>query len=129
MDSGPSPRPDQAGYNEPCGLAADVTTKLVKILGKKMTALVGRVNDVRTVEGWMNGRDVDGTLDLERLRLVLRIAEMIHAREDKRVVQAWFMGLNPQLGDRSPARVLRDGDLLTDGKDVLNAAHGFLSGE
>jgi len=27
------------------------------------------------------------------------------------VVQAWFQGLNPQLEDRSPARLLREGDL------------------
>ena len=41
------------------------------------------------------------------------------------VVQAWFQGLNPQLDDRSPARLLREGELHEVGPEVLSAARAF----
>jgi hypothetical protein len=44
------------------------------------------------------------------------------------VVQAWFQGLNPHLDDRSPARLLREGDLAEVGPMVLAAARAFQVG-
>ena len=44
------------------------------------------------------------------------------------MVQAWFMGLNPELDDAVPMTVLREGDLQRDGKRVLNAARAFIAG-
>jgi len=41
------------------------------------------------------------------------------------VVQAWFTGLHPVLGDRSPARVLRKDNLDQAGPQVLAAARQF----
>jgi hypothetical protein len=124
-------RPDLAAYYETARLKPwEIVTDLAGILGKKMTALLAGVKDTRTVDAWMiAGHDETGRkFDVERLRLALRIAKMLRAHDDKRVVQAWFMGLNPQLGDRSPARLLRDGDLHKDGEDVLGAARAFLIG-
>jgi hypothetical protein len=123
------PRPDLAAHNEITRMLPDaIVSGLAEILGKKMTALLAGVKDVRTVDAWIGGREAGRKFDIERLRLALRIAKMLRGRDDKRVVQAWFMGLNPQLGDRSPARLLRDGDLLSDGEDVLRAARAFLIG-
>jgi len=39
--------------------------------------------------------------------------------------RAWFQGLNPQLEDRSPARLLREGDLDEGGLPVLSGARSF----
>jgi hypothetical protein len=50
---------------------------------------------------------------------------VITARDSKEVAQAWFQGLNPLLDDRSPARLLRDGDLEEVGPQVLTAARQF----
>jgi hypothetical protein len=44
------------------------------------------------------------------------------------VAQAWFQGLNPQLEDRSPARLLREGDLDDVGPQILAAARAFAVG-
>ena len=44
------------------------------------------------------------------------------------IAQAWFQGLNPQLGDRSPLRLLREGDLDEVGPEVIGAARAFLAG-
>jgi hypothetical protein len=41
------------------------------------------------------------------------------------VAQAWFQGLNPQLHDRSPARLLREGELDEVGPQVVAAARAF----
>jgi hypothetical protein len=39
-------------------------------------------------------------------------------------VRAWFLGLNPQLDDQSPAQSIRIGEF----RDVLVAAKAFLAG-
>lgn len=53
---------------------------------------------------------------------------MLGEQDGPRVVQAWFTGLNPQLEDRSPARLLREGNLDEVGPPVLGAARAFLAG-
>jgi hypothetical protein len=45
------------------------------------------------------------------LRFALRIALPIPNADSASIAQAWFQGLIPQLDDRAPARLLRDGDL------------------
>ncbi len=122
-------RPDLAAYHEIVRMEpAVVVRELADILGKKITAFLAGVKDTRTVDAWIAGRPEGRKFDVERLRLALRIAKMILAVDDKRVAQAWFGGLNPQLGDRSPARLLRDGDPLVDGEHILSAARAFLAG-
>ena len=46
------------------------------------------------------------------------------AEESPHTVRAWFLGLNPQLDDESPAQSIREGDF----RDVLVAAKAFLAG-
>lgn len=124
------PRPDLAAYNATLRMKPQqIVSELVDVIGKKMTALIGGVKDLRTVDAYIEGRGEESArkFDIERLRLALRIAKMLREQDDKSVVQAWFMGLNPQLGDRSPARLLRDGE-PEDREAVLSAARAFLVG-
>ena len=58
----------------------------------------------------------------------LQVALLLSEQDSPRVVQAWFQGLNPHLEDRSPARLLRDGELDEVGPLVLAAARAFLVG-
>jgi hypothetical protein len=53
---------------------------------------------------------------------------MVAASDGREFAQAWFQGLNPQLDDRSPARLLREGDLDEVGPLVVSAARAFLVG-
>jgi hypothetical protein len=53
---------------------------------------------------------------------------MIAGFDSTAVVQAWLMGLNPELNDEVPIRLLPEGDLNIDGKRVLNAARAFVAG-
>ena len=52
-------------------------------------------------------------------------ATLLAERDSNQVVQAWFQGLNPALGDRSPARLLREGAVDEVGPQVLTAARQF----
>jgi hypothetical protein len=68
---------------------------------------------------------VQDKTDEYRLRLAYQVAALIAEKDSPAVVQAWFQGLNPQLEDRSPARMLREGDLDEVGPLVLTAARSF----
>ena len=122
-------RPDLEIYTKILRMEPDeVVRGLVAILGKKMTAYLAQVKDTRTIDAWMEpGRPADEArrLDVGRLRLALRIARLLAANDSNNTVQAWFGGLNPELGDRNPAELLRLGQ---DDEAVLGAARAFVSG-
>ena len=126
-----SARPDLAIYEEIMRMEPhEIVGGLVGILGKKITAYLAGVKDTRTVDAWLEpGRTEDESrrLDFARLRIALRVAKLLATRESDGVVQAWFGGLNPQLSDRNPSRLLRDGK-AADQEAVLNAARAFVVG-
>jgi hypothetical protein len=100
--------------------------ELRDLLGAKLVAYIGGVKETRAVRQWAEGtRQVQGPSDELRLRLAYQAATLIAERDGPQVAQAWFQGLNPQLEDRSPARLLREGDLDEVGPAVLNAARAF----
>lgn len=122
------PRPDLLAYREATTLDfPKLITELTTILGKKLTAYIASVKDTRAIERWMAGSEPYKGVD-ERLRLAYRLAKMISDHEGPRVVQAWFTGLNPELEDRVPARLLRESDLEAVGPEILGAARAFLAG-
>jgi hypothetical protein len=105
---------------------AELVTELRDMLGAKLVAYLASVKETRAVRQWAEGtREIGNPSDAERLRIAYRAARMVIERDSKKVAQAWFQGLNPFLDDRSPARVLRDGDVETDGARVIAAARQF----
>jgi hypothetical protein len=122
------PRPDLLAYREATTLAfPKLVEELTKIIGKKLTAYISSVKDARAVERWIAGSEPYKGVE-ERLRLAYRLAKMISDHEGSRVVQAWFTGLNPELNDRVPIRLLREEDVQTVGPEILGAARAFLAG-
>jgi len=89
----------------------------------------GSVRETRAVSRWAGGTREPSAEVQNRLRVALQIAVTIAASETPRIAQAWFQGLNPQLDDRSPARLLREGDIDEVGPAAITAAHAFLIGE
>lgn len=107
----------------------EAVAELRDLLTARLVAYVAGVNETRAVHEWANGsRSIRSAETVSRLRLALQIGLMLADHDDPQVVQAWFAGLNPQLDDRSPARLLRDGDLVEVGPMVLGAARAFLAG-
>jgi len=78
-----------------------------------------------SVNGPTGERRVQDPSDEQRLGLAYQAASLIAEGDSPEVVQLWFQGLNPQLEDRSPARLLREGDLDEVGPAVLTAARAF----
>jgi hypothetical protein len=123
------PRPDLAAHRRsvqaPFG---EIVAELALILGKKLTAYIAGVKETRALDRWINGgvepyRDAD-----RRIRLAYQIAKTLSEHDAPRVVQAWFIGLNPELQDRTPIRLLKEEDPEAVGPELLNAMRAFLAG-
>lgn len=122
-----SAKPDLDAYNSAMSMStAELVTALRALLGAKLVAYLGKVKETRAVRQWAGGtRTIANPTDVDRLRVAYRAAALITARDSAEVAQSWFQGLNPLLDDRSPARVLREGDLEEVGPQVLTAARQF----
>jgi hypothetical protein len=104
-----------------------IVSELAEILGAKLVAFIASVKDTRTVMSWADGKLVCAEEVIARLCLAHELAVKICKVEGRETTQAWFQGLNPLLGDASPARLLREGDLGIDGPRVRSAAYAFLA--
>jgi hypothetical protein len=108
----------------------EVVGELRQLLGARLVAYLGGVRETRAVHQWADNDDArqPSTEVQQRLRLALQVALPIADADSNEIAQAWFQGLNPQLDDRSPARMLRDGDFEEAGPAVVAAARAFLVG-
>src|SRR3954447_8793224 len=106
----------------------EVVETLRDLLGPQLAAYLGSVRETRAVHQWADGTREPSAAVQQRLRVALQVAAMLAEAESPRIAQAWLQGLNPQLDDRSPARLLREGDLDKVGPAVIGAARAFLVG-
>lgn len=115
----------RSAMNEPF---SEVTKELQELLSRRLTAVMAGVKDGKTIARWAAGEtpDIRGGEDKERrLRTAYQILHFLLATSDTPlVVKAWFMGLNPQLGDVSPAEAIREDRL----KEAIEAARAFAAG-
>jgi hypothetical protein len=74
-------------------------------LGVTLTALLASV-DPRTVARWVAGGVVPREEAEKKLRSAFQIFHLLAEQEAPATVRAWFMGMNEQLADLSPAEVL-----------------------
>ncbi|HEX4602575.1 MAG TPA: DUF2384 domain-containing protein [Candidatus Angelobacter sp.] len=124
----PLAKPDLFAQRESVRLALpELVTALVNVLGKKLVAYICKAKDVRTIDRWTEGGEPYKDAE-QKLRTTYHIAKLLSDFESNRTVQSWLMGLNPQLGDVSPARLLRENDIAAAGPEVLRAARAFLAG-
>ena len=122
------PRPDLAAHREALSLAwPEVIKRLREIVGPKLTAYITGIDDVRVLDSWINGTEPFGDVE-ERLRFTYQVVRTLSQHDSPRIVQAWLTGVNPELGDRVPLRVLRNGDLATVAPEILGAARAFIAG-
>lgn len=121
-------RPDLPAHAEAVRLPfSDLATELRALLGVRLVAYLASVRETRAVNQWCEGtRDTDAATE-RRLRDSFVIARMLAQVDPPSVVQAWFQGLNPLLDDRSPARLLREGEPEDAGPQVMAAARMFLA--
>ncbi len=122
------PRPGLEAHREAISLPfPELVSRLSGYIGRKLSAYVAGVKDVRTVDGWIKGNSPYGDSE-ERLRLAFQVVRTLIDHDSPRIVQAWLTGVNPELGDRIPLRLLREGDLNVVGPEVMAAARAFIAG-
>jgi hypothetical protein len=103
----------------------DVAALLQEVLSRRLTAYLAGVRDAKTVTRWATG-EVTEVRDIEterRLRTAYEITQLLLTEESPQTVRAWFIGLNPQIDDTSPAEAINEGRL----KEALLAARSFLA--
>jgi hypothetical protein len=128
MDTSELSRPDLFAHREALRLPAPkVVEKLVEIVGRKLTSYIGGVKDARAVDRWIAGGAIYGGAE-SRLRLAFQVARALSERNSPAVVQAWLTGVNPELGDRVPMRLMRENEIDAVAPAVLSAARAFLAG-
>lgn len=105
----------------------ELVQRLCEVLGAKLVAYLGAVDDTRTVRAWADPADDSAPPDevIERLRVAYQAAMRLSEKDTASVIQAWFQGCNPLLDDIAPARVLRDGEVDVGGANVIAAARAF----
>jgi hypothetical protein len=122
------PRPGLEAHRESIHLAfPQLIQQLTESIGRKLTAYVAGVKDVRALDRWVDGKDSYGQAEA-RLRLTFQVVRTLLDHDSPKIVQGWLMGVNPELGDRVPLRVLREGDLAVVAPEVLAAARAFIAG-
>jgi hypothetical protein len=100
---------------------------LISKIGKKLTTYVTGVNDAKMIESWMAGEPSPSDAE-KRLRFTYQIVMTLTIQDSPAVAQAWLMGVNPELGDRVPIRLLREGKLDQVAGPIVGAARAFASG-
>lgn len=121
-------RGDLRAYEESVRLSSpELVGRLRELLGAKLVAYLGSVQETRAVRQWADADDprTPSAEVLNRLRMAYRIAALLDEKDGPGVVQAWFQGMNPRLDDVAPARLLREGDLNQVGPGILAAARAF----
>lgn len=116
----------QAHRNTVTASIGDVASFLQELLTRRLTAYIAGVKDAKTVTRWVTGEitDIRSTEVEQRLRSAYEIAQLLLQVESAQTTRAWFIGMNPQLDDISPAEAIRNGDL----RDALAASRAFLVG-
>jgi len=105
---------------------SEVARLLQELLSRRLTAYIAGVKDGKTVARWASGEvaDIREPETEQRMRTAYEIAQLLLGDDSPRTVRAWFIGLNPQLGDVPPAEAIREGRL----QDALAAARAFAAG-
>lgn len=85
-------------------------------------AYLGSVRETRAVNQWAEGTREPSAEVQQRLHVARQAALTLADAESPQIAQAWFQGLNPQLDDRSPARLIREGAIDEVGPSVIAAA-------
>jgi hypothetical protein len=94
------------------------------MLGQKLVAFMAGVADAKSVGKWARGQRRPRRETQERLRAAFNVFHLLQEQESPHTVRAWFVGLNPQLDDDSPARAISEDRL----RDVLAAAKAYMAG-
>jgi hypothetical protein len=96
---------------------------VVDLLGAALLAYIAGTNET-TVRRWVRRENTPNDAHQQRIRNTSMIARLLLQGDANHTVRAWFIGMNPQLDDVSPAEALREERY----RDVMSAARAFRDG-
>ena len=101
----------------------EVAATLQTLLTRPLLAYAVGVSP-KTIGRWATGETKGIPPEGERrLRATYQAVTLLGHRYAPETIRAWFIGLNPDLGDRAPVEALHAGEL----REVLGAAVHFLA--
>lgn len=114
---------DSAHYQSVKITDRDLVAALTDKLGATIVGYMTE-RDKSTVSRWRSGQNDVPDRAGQALRLVYQIFRMLEPLESDHTIRAWFIGMNPQLDDVSPAEAVQKGMH----REVLGAARAFMAG-
>ncbi|QNE34317.1 XRE family transcriptional regulator [Leifsonia shinshuensis] len=116
--------PDPRSFNDAsAAMAVDAIAHLRDVLGPGLVAVIADTT-VLEVTTWASGAAAPSPAKRPLLIAAESLVNQLLEVDDAEVVRAWFMGMNPQLDDDSPAEAIADGRI----RQATAAAHAFIQG-
>ena len=103
---------------------SEIARFLQENLGQRLTALIAGVSDPKGVGRWATKKNLPQPAIERRLRCAFQVFHLVQSVESPHTVRAWFIGVNPQLEDISPAEAIGEDKF----RDVMAAARAFVVG-
>lgn len=117
------------GGTDPIDLeAGPLVSALRQVLGTRLVSYLAGADDTHVVNQWADGNSALPPDAQERLQLAYRVAGVATHSVSPRIAQTWFQGMNPQLGDRSPAWVIRHSDPASSAQALMKASWSLAAG-
>lgn len=103
---------------------SEMVGDLYRLLTGRLVAYIAGLKDARTVSRWASGEITDVRVKSEqRLRAAYEIMTLLPRFDGPETVRAWFIGMNPVLGDSSPADAIHKGCA----HEAMSAARNFIA--
>ncbi len=83
--------------------------ELVWELGPTLVATLAGTKDRTAPQSWADGTAEPDEHEAERLRAASESWHVVAAADGPDVARAWFIGMNPWLGDVTPVSAIREG--------------------
>lgn len=103
-----------------------IVSDLREKLGAKLVTYIAGASKTQEIWAWADGVLTPSSDVMQALRAAHQGLELIEQNEGAGIAAAWFQGMNPHLGDLSPARVLRERRTEEARAEVLGAANSFV---
>ncbi|RJT91551.1 hypothetical protein D6T64_01585 [Cryobacterium melibiosiphilum] len=101
---------------------AEIAAMLQAQLGQVLLGVIVGKN-ARTLARWAHAKVRPPQASEKLLRDTFQVLEILCSVHSSDVARAWFMGMNPELGDASPAEALSEGR----SRQVMAAARSYMA--
>ena len=114
---------DRVAHEHSVGMSvAEVAAVLQTQLGQALLVVIVGKN-ARTLARWTHATVRPPHASEKLLRDTFQVVEILSSVLSLEAVRAWFMGMNPELGDASPAEALSEGH----SREVMAAARAYVA--